>query len=138
MDPTNGTNFDFSVTISNAVADVNWRIKGTGDFNRDTKADILWSYPSDGRCAVWYMDGTNRLSTASILTGDTSLTNTNWKMRGSADYNGDAFPDILWQYTAGTGTNKISIMSPSDLNNPTMNYLLPSEAVTTWYIGGPR
>ena len=45
-----------------------WRMVGFGDFNRDNRADILWRNVDDGRAAVWFMNGTNRLS-ASMING---------------------------------------------------------------------
>ena len=39
--------------------DVNWKLVATGDFNQDSKPDLVWQYQgggSDGLLAVWYMD----------------------------------------------------------------------------------
>jgi len=41
------------------VADLNWSISGTGDFNADDKTDILWRNSATGVNRVWMMDGTN-------------------------------------------------------------------------------
>ena len=35
-----------------------WQIKASGDFNGDSKSDILWQN-SDGTPAIWLMDGTS-------------------------------------------------------------------------------
>jgi hypothetical protein len=40
-----------------AAADQNWKIVGTGDFNKDGKVDILWRNISTGENYVWYLDG---------------------------------------------------------------------------------
>jgi hypothetical protein len=38
-----------------------WHIKDTGDFNGDSKSDILWQH-DNGTAAIWTMDGTDVLS----------------------------------------------------------------------------
>ena len=35
-----------------------WHVEASGDFNGDSKSDILWQH-SDGAAAIWLMDGTN-------------------------------------------------------------------------------
>ncbi len=39
------------------VDDQNWQIVGTGDFDRDGKADLLWRNYSSGENGIWQMDG---------------------------------------------------------------------------------
>jgi hypothetical protein len=39
------------------VSDLNWRIVGTGDFNKDGNVDILWRNSSSGANYIWYMNG---------------------------------------------------------------------------------
>jgi len=43
------------------VADQDWRIIGTGDFNGDGKADILWRQVHTGESAIWLIDGVTLL-----------------------------------------------------------------------------
>jgi hypothetical protein len=54
-----------NATLVGAVGPFNpgpsWEIKGTGDFNGDSKADILWQ-GQDGTPAIWLMDGSDVLS----------------------------------------------------------------------------
>jgi len=44
------------------VSDTAYEIVGTGDYNGDRKADILWHHATRGEVWVWVMDGTTRLS----------------------------------------------------------------------------
>jgi Domain of unknown function (DUF4347)/FG-GAP-like repeat len=61
---------------STSSLDSSWKISGTGDFNGDGKADILWRKDS-GAVVVWTMDGTNVISsTPTSLQPDNSA----WKI----------------------------------------------------------
>jgi subtilisin family serine protease len=75
-----------------------WTLVTTGDFDGDGKGDLLWRH-SDGRAAVWYMDGTTRLGTAFIDNG--TPVSLSWRLAGAADYDGDTKPDLLWRHTDG-------------------------------------
>jgi hypothetical protein len=80
----------------NRVADANWRIGGVGDVNGDGYGDIVWQH-TDGRLAVWYMQGNAVASTAvlSINVGP----NSRWQIATIGDVNRDGYADIVWQTT---------------------------------------
>jgi serralysin len=61
-------------TVGSATSD--WKITGTGDFNADGKADILWRNDG-GAVAEWQMNGSTVLSA-----GTTSLpfADPSWKI----------------------------------------------------------
>jgi hypothetical protein len=91
----------------NAVADLNWQVAGTGDFNRDGWPDILWRYNgSGGKNVVWYMQGATRTGTASLP----AVTDLKWKIEGTGDFDGDGWPDILWRYYGSGGKNVVWYM----------------------------
>ena len=50
-----------------------WSVIGTGDFNGDGMSDLLWR-DTGGNTAVWFMNGTSILSTASVGTISTDWT----------------------------------------------------------------
>jgi FG-GAP-like repeat len=86
-----------------------WTAVGTGDFNGDGYHDILWR-DNLGNTAIWLMNGSSILSTASLGNIPTS-----WSIVQTGDYNGDGMSDLLWRDTSGntaiwfmTGTTVVS------------------------------
>jgi hypothetical protein len=95
----NGVNLAGSELLNPAqVADPNWKIVGTGDFNSDGQADLLWQH-RDGWLAVWYMRGANLAGSA--LLNPAQVADPNWKIAGVGDFNGDFKPDLVWQHRDG-------------------------------------
>ncbi len=76
------------------LADPNWQIAATGQFNPDGKWDLLWRNLVSGRIVVWTMDGTTRLQ-GQFTSPD--ILGVEWRVAGTGDFNGDQKSDILWQ-----------------------------------------
>jgi hypothetical protein len=59
---------------------------------------VYWQHQQRGDIFVWFMHGTNAVQ-GSYLDPEASSkgVDTNWKIVGIADFNGDGNPDILWQ-----------------------------------------
>jgi hypothetical protein len=60
------------------LADLNWKIVGVGDFNKDGNPDILWRSTSNGSNQVWYMNGVSRTGGASLA----SFIDQSWQIVG--------------------------------------------------------
>jgi hypothetical protein len=113
-----------------AVADLNWQIVGTGDFNRDGWPDILWRYNgSGGKNVVWYMKGASRTGSATLL----AVTDLNWQIVGTGDFNRDGWPDILWRYSGSGGKNVVWYMKGV---TRTATATLLAVTDLNWKIGG--
>jgi hypothetical protein len=96
MDGT--TMLDSQLLSPSRMTDTNWRIVGTGDFNGDYKPDILWQDQAQGYIGVWLMDGKTLLNSTTLSpVAFERLADTNWKIAGVMDLNGDRKDDILWQ-----------------------------------------
>jgi ELWxxDGT repeat protein len=78
-------------------APLDWKITGTGDFDGDAQADILWRNVDDGRVVIWRMDGSTVLSDT-FIDRPASL---DWQIAGTGDFNGDNKSDILWRNIDG-------------------------------------
>jgi hypothetical protein len=84
------------------ISDLDWKIVGTGDFNRDGYLDILWRNCGTGAYSgwnvIWYMAGEG-IASYGYLSGITDLS---WEIAGTGDFNNDGHMDILWR-NYGTG-----------------------------------
>ena len=72
-----------------------WKAIGTGDFNGDGDADVLFQNASTGQVSIWEMDG-NKLVGGGPVSPNPGLA---WKAIGTGDFNDDGHSDILFQNT---------------------------------------
>lgn len=95
----NGTNAVTGGNFSTPTVAAGWQIRALGDLNRDDNADLIWQHP-DGWVAVWFMRGNTVSDTRFLVIGTTiqKVTDTNWKVVGSADFNNDGRSDIVWHH----------------------------------------
>ena len=76
-----------------------WRVVGTGDFNGDGRLDLVWQHDWTRQAAVWYMGGAQ----GNIYLWSDWLSSTDvlgWTLVGTADFNRDSKPDLVWQNDA--------------------------------------
>ena len=72
---------------------------------RQFRNDLVWRNSRTGRNTIWYMNGESRLGTAEMQT----VTDPNWQIRGSADFDGDGNLDLLWR-NQSSGANAVWFM----------------------------
>ena len=89
-----------------------WEIQRVGDFDGDTKADILWRQGSTGGVAAWLMNG----ATISSDLGVGIVSDLGWKIQGVRDFNGDTKADILWRHST-TGSVAMWLMNGATISS---------------------
>jgi glucose/arabinose dehydrogenase len=77
-----------------------WTIVGTGDFNKDGDADLLFRNTVTGSVQLWEMNGTSVASMISL-----PFPGANWTPLGVGDFNDDGTADILWRNSATGGVD---------------------------------
>jgi serralysin len=81
--------------------DASWSVAGVGDFDGDSRSDILWRN-TDGTIATWFMNGANIQSSAFMNVGGILIKpDPSWTIAGMGDFNGDNHKDILWRNASG-------------------------------------
>lgn len=78
------------------VPDLNWKVRGAGDFNGDFKPDLIWQHEMSGQVSACLMDGTTRPE--GRLLSPSVVADTDWRIVGVADFNRDGHSDLLWQH----------------------------------------
>jgi hypothetical protein len=102
----NGAAVSAGSNYTNAVPVPDWQIVGTGDFDGDGRADILWRNSSTGDDYIFLMDGTT-VKAGSNYTN--AVPDQKWQVAGVGDFDGDGKADILWR-NADTGQDYIFLM----------------------------
>jgi hypothetical protein len=94
------------------VRDVSWKIRAAADMDRDGWPDLIWQHEGSGAISVWLMAGT-RLRDGRLLTPE-AVSDTNWRIVGAGDLNGDGHADLVWQHQV-SGLISAWLMHGTDL-----------------------
>lgn len=94
-----------STVLLPRIADTKWRIECTGDFNGDGYTDILLRYYGNpgGWNMVWFFNNTTKIGSANLP----MISNLDWKIESSGDFNNDGKTDIVLRYYGTGGWNLV-------------------------------
>lgn len=127
-----GENYDTEFFSIPRVSDKNWKMSGTGDFNKDGSVDIVWRNYRTGDNGIWLMNGTtSEMNKVSLP----RFSNTDWHIEGTGDFNKDGNVDILWR-NYHTGDNMIWPMNGTRYEMSTPVLSLPRVSDLDWHIKG--
>jgi len=90
----NGISMSGNAVITPANTDAAVKIVGTGDFNGDSKIDILTRSTLTGATTIWLMDGITKSVELTIYPQNTNLVA---EIVGTGDFNKDGKIDVLWR-----------------------------------------
>jgi hypothetical protein len=101
-----------SLVDNSAVFSINpgtdWHVEGTGDFNGDGFADVLWR--NDAGTVVTFLGASN-----GSFVGNVNFNlnpGLDWHVEGTGDFNGDGRDDILWRSDNGTVVTLLGNLNP--------------------------
>jgi hypothetical protein len=139
----NGTSLNSATLLnpSSPGGDPKWRIVGTGDFDRDGNVDILWQYSNpggsgDSMLGVWYMNDANLRN--SVLLNPAYPSDPRWRVVAIGDYNGDGWPDILFQLKTAAHGGSLGVWFMNGINLTTSALINPSDPGTNFDGVGPK
>ncbi|WP_198016781.1 FG-GAP-like repeat-containing protein [Rubidibacter lacunae] len=112
------------------VVPTEWSIGGLGDFNSDGEVDILWRNSENGTNSVWFMNDTQRVSSAQLTP---SPIQGPWRIAGVADFNNDGKDDVLWRNRAN---GEATVWYMDGVNRIGYSPLSPTGPTLAWDISG--
>jgi hypothetical protein len=109
---------------------MSWAVIGSGDFNGDGRADVLWRNSSSGQVYIHFMNGPTILPESRFAP---TVSDLNWRIVALGDFDGDAITDLYWRNVA-TGLTYIWLMNGAEPPKVMQAvYLEPNQA---WQVAG--
>ena len=116
------------------VSDLDWKIVGAGDVDRDGNQDLFWHHAVSGQLAVWFMRGRVAMAGEALLPD--RVADTAWQVRGVGDLDGNGSPDLVWQNTT---TFQVATWLLSGLRRIDGRLITgPTVPSADWYVVGPK
>ena len=128
----NATSLVWARNLSTPQVPPEWRLSGTGDFNRDGMADLAWHNQQNGQVVYWLMNGVFNW-TMGYFPGPVPP---EWRIASVRDFDLDGNPDIWWhnQVTGEmfvwyfNGVSHVRTVAPSPARIADVNWKLAGTA----------
>lgn len=112
-------------------APLEWRIAGTGSFKPGGRNDILWQNENSKLLYVWRMNGLVADGTTTTPGGMSDL---DYQVAGTGDFNLDGKTDILWSHQL---TGKLQVWLMNGVQQTSSTFTTPDGvANTNWQVSG--
>ncbi len=125
----NGINIGAGSGTASLQINTSFILAGSGDFDGDGKADLVWRNNTTGDTILWVMNGTDVVAGSGVFSNVPSP----WQIAGVGDFNGDGKSDLLWRNTV-TGENSIWLLNGTVVQPGSGTIVQISD--TNWTVGG--
>ena len=107
-----------------------WHIIGSGDFDGDGKADLLWR-TDGGQLAIWEMNGTQIKAADYLRIGSQAVgaPDASWHFVTTGDFDNDGRSDLLWR----TDSGQVAIWEMNDTQIKAADYTRAGSSI----VGSP-
>lgn len=128
----NGATVAWARSLATPKTSPEWKLSGSGDFNRDGKPDLVWHNQQSGQVAFWLMNGVFNW-TSGFFAGPVSA---QWRIASIRDVDLDGNPDLWWHNQATgqiavwymNGVSLVRTASPSPDRVTDLNWKLAGTA----------
>jgi len=93
-----------------------------------SRADLVWRNYASGSNVIWNMNGTTIVGSSALP----AVSDPNWRLEGTGDFNGDGQADLVWRHYA-LGANSVWFMNGSSIIG---GKALPAIPDPNWHIEG--
>lgn len=127
----------FVPTITDpSIPDLNWRIAGLGDFDKDGDPDILFRHAASHRLVVWLMDGVNKVG-GDYVNPDRPIDHDLWDVAGVWDVDQNGIADIVFRHRV-SGSLVVWYLDEDQDRVCGTYFNPPALADLNWLMVGPR